>query len=126
MSVQHFVAVLLVCLLAIPVPVCAQKPTREQALKATLIEIPSGSVISVKLLSKQKLRGKLGPVTDSGFEVQTLTDGKIETQTLRYDSVKSVSTPHNGMNTAVKITIGVLAGVGVTFLILILAYVHGW
>ena len=101
----------------------AQKPevSRDQALKGQLIEIPAGSVVEVRLENKQKLRGKLGTVSDAGFEVQTLRDGKISSLNLKFDEVKSIKLRGKGMSTGAKIALGILAGIGTFFVIIIVA-----
>jgi hypothetical protein len=43
-------------------------PPRAQPVKQTLLEIPTGSIVQVRLDNEQKLRGKLGALTDSGFD----------------------------------------------------------
>ena len=121
MSIQQAFALVLAALLVMPAE------AQELTLKETLIEIPTGSVVSVKLVGKGKLRGKLGSVTDSGFDLQTVKDGKISTQTLKYAEVKSIKHQEKGMSTAAKITLGALAGIGVFFLVLIaIAAGSGW
>ena len=86
-------------------------------LKERVTEIPGNSVIEVKLRSKHKIRGRLGALTDSGFELQHTGDGKIVTEFVAFDNVKSVKVVGKGLNFAVKvligtgIVIGVLAGV---------------
>jgi hypothetical protein len=97
----------------------AQQPAPQsaQSLKQTLIEIPGGSIIDVRLHSKQKLRGRLGAISDSGFEIQSVRDGKIQTQTLSFEEVKSVKHQEKGMSTGAKITLGILAGIGVFVLV---------
>jgi|WetSurMetagenome_2_1015567.scaffolds.fasta_scaffold186150_1 hypothetical protein len=104
----------------------ATKP-REQVLKEQVIEIAAGSVIEVRLLSKEKLRGKLGPVSDAGFELQAVKDGKIQTQTVGFDQVQSLKVKGQGMGNGAKITLGILAGVGVVFLVFtLIAVATGW
>jgi hypothetical protein len=119
MTLEESAAVLLVVLLACPGPVApglAQeaKLPPEQALKAKLLEIPTGSVVEVKLRGKPKVRGKLGALQDSGFEVQSMRNGKVVTDTLSFAEVKSVSYKQ-GMGTATK----VLAGIGIGCVVLV-------
>ena len=44
----------------------------------------AGSVVSVKLTNKHKICGKLGAVNDGGFELQSVKDGEISSQSLTY------------------------------------------
>ena len=66
-----------------------------------------------KLANKRKIRGRLGALTDSGFELQHAGDGKIVTEVVPFDSVKSVNVVGKGLNFVVKvfIGIGIVAGV---------------
>lgn len=100
---------------------------REQVLKEQVIEIPAGSVVEVRLLSKEKLRGKLGPVSNAGLELQAVKDSRIQTQTVGFDQVQSVKVKGRGMGNGVKITLGILAGVGIVFLVFtLIAVATGW
>jgi hypothetical protein len=131
MSIQANTALLAVVLLLWPGLIQASgqlsKPSHDESLKAQLIEIPTGSIVQVKLQNKQRMRGKIGAVTDAGFELQTLREGRIATETLAFPQVKSVRLQGNGMSTAAKVTLGALAGLGVFFVILIaIAAAHGY
>ena len=126
MSIQGntaFLAILLLLWSGLASGAPAQKPevSRDQALKTQVIEIPAGSVVEVRLQDKQKLRGKLGAVTDAGFEVQTVRDGKISSLNLKFDEVKSIKLREKGMSIGAKITLGILAGLGVVFVIVMVA-----
>lgn len=46
--------------------------------------------MEVRLTNKSKLKGRLGPVTEGGFEVQTVKGEKIDTVQIRFDEVKSI------------------------------------
>lgn len=127
MSVQAVTALLAVALVSwAGVAQGAEKP-RQQALKEKLIEMPAGSVVEARLLGKESVRGKLGNLSDAGFEIQTVRDGRIETRTIAYDEVRSVKLHQKGMSTTARIVLGTLAGVGVVFVILIaVAASRGW
>ena len=104
-----------------------QKLPPEQLLKAALVEIPTGAVIEVKLKDKQKVRGKLGQLSDADLQIQTLQSGKIETRSIALDQIKSVKAQGKGMSTGAKITLGILAGIGAFFVIIfIVAAAIGW
>jgi hypothetical protein len=108
----------LICVLSICVsaqPTQATKPT----LKEQVVLIPLGSVVEVTLTSKQKLRGRIGSVSDAGFDFQYVQNDQTISRTLNYSEVRSVKVKGKGMSTAAKVTIGVLAGVGGVFLVLI-------
>ncbi len=131
MSVLQNTVVLSIALLLWPalVPAAQTSPAkpRDQVLKEKLVEIPMGSIIEVKLDNKKKLRGKLGAVTDGGFELQTVQGGKFSTETLAYQQVRALKYQEKGMSTATKVVLGSLAGVGTLFLVMIgVAAAHGW
>ena len=131
-TVRAHTAVLLVMLLVLPgsfSPANAQeaKPSPEQALKAQLIEIPTGSVVEVKLRNKAKLRGKLGEMRDADFDVQRVKDGKVVTEAIRLADARSVKQQGKGMGLPMKIVVGTLIGAGVLMVIgLIAAAASGW
>ncbi len=50
----------------------------------------AGSAAEVKLLNKQKLKGRLGEITETGFTLQYAVKDKIETRTVDFKDVKSI------------------------------------
>jgi hypothetical protein len=125
-TVRAHTAVLLIMLLLAPgsfAPAMAQeaKLPPEQALKAQLIEIPTGSVIEVKLRNKEKRRGKLGEMRDADFDLQRVKDGKVVTEALRLADVKGVKVQGKGMSLPLKIVTGTLIGAGVLMVIGLIA-----
>lgn len=66
----------------------AQPPS--STLKEQVLNISPGSTVEVRLADKTKLRGRLGAVSDSGFELQTVKGGKIDTAKIAFDQVKSI------------------------------------
>ena len=116
MSVRQNLALLLTVLCACPPSFAAPRPIAEKVL-----QIPAGSVVAVKLINHQKVRGKLGPATDTGFELQSVNAGTISTQTIQYSEVKSISQQKKSMSKASKITIITLACVGVVAIALVIA-----
>jgi hypothetical protein len=99
-------------------------PTRID-LKERLTQIPGNSVIEVKLTSKRKIRGRLGALTDSGFELQHTADGKIVTEVVAFDSVKSMKVVGRGLNFAVKVLIGTGIVIGVLAVVIGIACATG-
>jgi hypothetical protein len=131
MSIRDGAAVGLAALLMWqgPAPSAMAQATKSpsQTIKERVIEIPAGSVVDVRLENKEKLRGKLGAVSDAGFEVQLVRDGKIQTQTVGFDQVKSIKAKGQGMGTGAKVTLGILAGIGIFFVVfIIVAASTGW
>lgn len=99
------------------------KPTIEERI----LEIPPGTMIKVRLLTKEKLRGRLGEITDEGFAVQTAKGNKIETRKIAFQNVKSISKveAHKAGKTAGWVVLGVLAGIGAVILILVAVAASG-
>ncbi len=61
-------------------------------LRRELLLIPAGKKIEVKLKQEgsKKITGKLGPVTDDGFEVQTGKSGQVSSDKIAFADVESV------------------------------------
>jgi preprotein translocase subunit SecF len=95
---------------ATPVRARATAADKAAAVKERLAKMPAGSVVELKTLAQQELRGRLGAMAAESFELQTAKGEKIETQSLRFDEVKSVKAVKatKGMPMAVKIGLGVL------------------
>lgn len=85
---RRVVAALLAVLLA--VPAATAKPGNPASIKEQILNIRSGSSVEVRLTDKSKLQGRLGEVSDSGFELQGLSGDKIGTQQVPFDRVQSV------------------------------------
>lgn len=107
----------------------APRARQEQAqgkltIKERILEVPAGTLIEVRLLNKQKLRGRLGEVTNEGFSLQTAQGNKIETQQIAFTDVKSIKAHQRRGGHAVWY---VLAGVGIVFATLfIIAAANGF
>src|ERR1022692_1452228 len=48
---------------------CQVAAAPPQGVKEQFTQIPAGSVVEVKLADKHKIRGRLGSITDSGFDL---------------------------------------------------------
>ena len=74
------------------------------------------------------MRGRLGKISPDGFLILTATGGEVKEQRLAFadvQSVKEIEKRHRG-RTAAYIIVGVAAGVGITFLIAVIAYATSW
>jgi len=96
---------------------CQVAAPSTQSLKEQFTQIPGGSIVEVKLASKQKIRGRLGSISDSGFDLQFTKAGKIVTENLAFDNVQSVKIIGQGWSTGKRIVVGTLIGAGVLFII---------
>ncbi len=98
----------------------------DQTIRARLLSIPSGTPVEARLVNKQKLRGKLGAVTDSTLTLQTIENGRIVDKPIALDELRSVKVK-TGMSTAAKVGIGVAAGAGALIVAMVIAVkASGW
>jgi hypothetical protein len=98
----------------------AQESTAKPTLKERILEVAPGTMIEVKLLNKQKIRGRLGELTDEGFSLTTAQGEKITTQKIAFAEVKSFKKVEGGK--AGHAAVYALAGIGAFFLILFIVY----
>jgi hypothetical protein len=96
----------------------SQKPT----LKEQVVQIPAGSQVEVHLLNKERLRGRLGEVSDETITVQIAQADRIDTRKVAFGDVKSVRVIGNESKKR-GILIGVAAAFG-TLLVLALTIGH--
>ena len=88
------------------------KPT----IKERILEVPPGTMIEVRLAHKQRIRGRLGELTDQGFSLQTAQENKIETMQIAFSEVKSFKKVEG--NKSGHALLYALAGIGAFFVAL--------
>ncbi|MHB8652460.1 MAG: hypothetical protein ACYDA9_01140 [Terriglobia bacterium] len=100
-----------------------EQASAKSSLKQRVLEIPPMSVVQVRLNNKERLRGRLGQVTDEGFVVKVAQKDKIEDRMLAFTDVKSIQAKKTG-SSAVKVAayIGIGAVAGLVVFILALRY----
>jgi hypothetical protein len=96
------------------------KPT----VREEVVLMPAGSVVEVSLKNREKLQGRLGDVTNSGFALTVVKDDRTTSRALTFEEVNKVKVKKQGMGTASEIALGALAGLGV--LVLIAAATGDW
>jgi len=97
----------------------SQKPTVNWL--ELVIQIPVGSQVEVRLLNKERFRGRLGEISDEGFSVQIAQGNRIETRKVAFGDVKSVKVMGNNEKKR-----GILIGVAAAFgILLVLALTIG-
>jgi hypothetical protein len=102
------------------VPRGQEGSTAKPTLKEQVIQIPAGAQVEVRLLNKERFRGRLGEVSDEGFTVQIAQGNRIDTRKVAFGDVKSVKAIGN------KNKRGILIGVGATLgILLVLALTIG-
>ena len=91
------------------------RPVLSNNIRSQLLSIPVGEAVKVKLKQKasKKITGKLGPITDEGFEIQTVKAGVVSSEQIAFADVESVE---QKMSTFVKV---VIVG-GLVFVLLVL------
>jgi len=87
--------------------------------------MPAGSVVELKLADKRKLKGRLGTIDDVGFELQSVQGGRVLNERIPFDTVLSVKAAKHGMGTGAKVGLGMLAGVGLLFLVALIVCLAG-
>lgn len=70
-------------------PVAQTESKGNATLKQRMLEVQPGTMIEVRLLNKQKIRGRLGELTDEGFTLTTARGEKISTQKVAFTEVNS-------------------------------------
>jgi hypothetical protein len=92
-------------------------------LKERVLAFPPHAMVQVKLRSKEKIRGRLGEITDEGFVVQTATGGKIDSQKISFNDVKSIKVTEGGKGG--KVAAYIAAGAVGAAVILVILVLHG-
>ena len=98
----------------------SQAPTVQRpTLQEQVVEMPPGSLVEVRLKSKERVRGRLGEVSNEGFLVKQAKKDKVEDRKIAFGDVKSIKSVGKA-SAAGRAVLYVLAGAGVVFLILAL------
>ncbi len=100
------------------VPDAPEESQAKPTLKERLLEVPPGTMIEVKLLNKQKIRGRLGELTDEGFTLTSAQGEKITTQKIAFTEVKSFKKVEGGKGG--HAVVYALAGAGAIFVVLLI------
>ena len=90
--------------------------TPKPTLKERVLAIPAGSMVEVRLNSKEKFRGRLGEVSNEGFIVKCAQGNQIDERKVAYDDVKSIKSVEG--SPAGRTAVYILAGAGIVFLVL--------
>jgi len=96
----------------------AEIPTVQKSnLKEQALAIPTGSLVDVRLKTKEKLRGRLIEVSNEAITLKVAKGERIDERKLAFDELKSIKHVESGSK-AGKVSLYILAGVRVSFLIL--------
>jgi len=106
--------------LAVGAPFSPQTGTEKApTLKERVLAIPPHAMVQVKLRRKEKIKGRLGEVTNEGFVVQTATGDKIDNQKVSFGEVKSIKAIGGGGKKS-RVALYVVTGVAVTLAVTLL------
>ena len=95
-------------------------------IKERLLDVSPGTMIEVRLLNNQKVRGKLGQMNDEGFTLTAVEQGKIVTQTIAFNEVKSFKRVTSATTKTGHTLVYILAGVGALMVVMIIwGLAHG-
>lgn len=87
---RQAIAILLVLILAVP----AGAGLLAASVKEQVLTIARDTAVEVRFADNSKRKGRLGAVTDMGFELQTERQGSIVTEQVSFDRVKAVKQLH--------------------------------
>ena len=99
----------------------AQQPVAESRTKQEISGMPSTSLVEVRIVGGEKLRGHIVSRTESDFTLE-LNNGR-GTQNIAYDRVLSISQVNGGHSHKKWIIIGVVVGALVITVVVIVAVV---
>ncbi len=104
-----------------------QDSAAQAAVKQKAESILDGSMVEVRLLSREKFRGRIGEFTKDGFSLQIKKEGTLQKRTVLFSELKSIKEVHSGSKTETvgKTTVMVLAAVGAAVLIMVIACASG-
>ena len=85
----------------------AHNSTKAPTVKEKALSIPPGSLVQVQLMSKAKLRGQIGSITNGGLTLKVANGNSIEDKTVAFAEVKSINQVGKGHSPAFWILIGV-------------------
>jgi hypothetical protein len=103
---------LIALVLLLPVLSFAQPSVQEK-----IVSIPMGSVVEVKLTSKEKLKGQLVTVAPSGITMRVAQGTGTQERVIAFDQIRSVADKSKDRHTGLKILAGVGIAVGALMLI---------
>ena len=92
--------------------------TKKPTIKEQVLQIAVGTPTEVRLQNKEKLRGRMGTISDEGFVLQVAKGNQIEDRTISFTDVRSLK-KREGWSTGTKVAVGVLAGLGAFVLVVL-------
>jgi len=108
---------------AVGAPFSPQTGTEKApTLKERVLAMPPHAMVQVKLRSKEKIKGRLGEVTNEGFVIQTATGDKIDNHKVSFSGVKSIKVTEGGKGGRVAgyVAAGVIVAVAAFVVLVVL------
>ena len=105
----------------------ASKPAEAgKSVKERVLSLSEGTVVEVRTVQKEKIRGRLGPLTGEGFQVKRGQGDKSQDVTVAFANARSIKVVANGhassagkTEKAAWMIIGGLVAVGVIWGVLL-------
>ena len=96
-------------------------PEKQAEFKKRVVEWGTNKSVAVKLKSGEKLDGRIAEIKDDLFAVQFVDKDKVTSHEIRYSDVNKISGKAGSKagRIAGYTALGVLAGVGVAFLVVL-------
>jgi hypothetical protein len=92
--------------------------SQKRTLKEQVLEIPPQTIIEARLKNKERVRGRLGEVSDEGFVLKMAKANKIEDRKISFDELRSIKVVEHKRSKGEWVMLGILGGVGAFALIL--------
>jgi len=86
-GMKDFMGNLIVAVLCVSL---SQIAVAQSTVQETVVKIDKGSAVEVRLKSKEKVRGRLGEVSSSGFTMQVSKNGAVASRDIAFDDVQSL------------------------------------
>lgn len=103
-----------------------QVATAQDTVREAVVKIDKGSSVEVRLKAKEKVRGRLGDVSDNGFTVQVVKNGTVTSRDIAFADVTALKrTGKPGKGGYVAMALGFAAvGAGVVIAIAAWQFAH--
>ena len=120
---MKMIAMLLVLLVATPLPSSAQGIAERDIWRGLAGKLDPGTTVKLRLVSGQRFKATLLQVSDEAITVQVKTRVPLAPQLVRFDDISSLEVDNGkGANLARAVAIGAATGAGAFFAFMALAF----
>jgi hypothetical protein len=98
-----------------------EETTKKATVQERILEVSPGTMIEVRLMNKQRIRGRLGEITNEGFGLQTAQGSKVETQKVAFTNVRSLKQVEG--TTGKKVGKGLIWGLAIVGVIAVIGII---